>query len=262
MGEDLLSPGVNKIDLPKIKPIRLGEYGKALDGLWPEFEKIRKNGIYAGDRNIDYPHFSDKFVFHGFRGRYQRSNRGQLFIPPDLEVIKKVCNIGIISSDIEFENQTPQSFSEEETFGTADFWIPNQTANSLNDALADFRHRLGTEYVTALDESGESATLMFAFDSSIPELEPLLNHSMRDNQPKESLWAAQFGDYYIHFPLSGSGLHLAIPIGLPANYIEYIVVNEKSPHWQGERFNLLRESSKCDDHEIPLVSANTGEVIK
>lgn len=262
-GEKVISPPTNGVDLPKIKPIRLGEYGRALEKLWVEFERIRKNGIYAADSNLAHPSFSDKFVLHGLAGRHARVGKEFVYTPPNPSTVKKICNIGITSSDVEFEGDAPLGYSEEETFGTADFFTMDKPMSSVSELLAYLRRRvgLGNEYITAVDDSLESATLMFAFNSSRPELAPLMEHSMKDNQPEETLWANGFGNHYIDFPMKGSGLHIAVPVGFPANFIEYIIVNEQSPHWQGNRLNQLRESSVCDGHMIPLVSVATGTVI-
>ncbi len=284
--EDGLSPQTidsensNGVDivLPKVKPVRLSEYGKELDKLWVEFEKIRRNGFYAAEENHERPRFSPAFLLHGLTGRdtltfgkaqevngFKFPSRTITFNPPDVSVIQNVCNIGVISSDIELEGTSPLQSEgvEEETSGTADFWIPNKDTDSVTEAIVDLRKRvgLGREYITSLDDSNGSSTVMFAFDTSRPELEPLLRFAMRDNQPQETLWASQFGNR-VEFPMPGSGLHLAIPIGLPANYIEYIVINEKSPYWQGEKLDLLKQASICDGHPIPLVSAHTGSLIK
>lgn len=84
---------------------------------------------------------------------------------------------------------------------------------------------------------------------------------MKDDQSKKSFWPNKLGHQYIDFPMKGSGLHIAVPVGIPANYIEYILINEQSSYWQGDRFKQLRESSVCDGHQIPLVSVNSGVVI-
>ena len=105
---------------------------------------------------------------------------------------------------------------------------------------------------------------MFAFDTSRPGLAPLIQHSMKDTDSKESLWPNKITpgkDYYMAFPAPGKGSHLAVPIGLPANYIEYIVINEQSPHWQREKLQQLREATVVDGHPIPLVSIHTGIVV-
>jgi hypothetical protein len=91
-----------------------------------------------------------------------------------------------------------------------------------------------------------------------------MKYAMRSDQPKEARWATQVGfEEYIYFPQEGSGTHLAVPIGLPANYIEFVVINEKSPHWQQDnRLVGLREAAVCDGYEVPLISAQTGSRIK
>lgn len=268
MSEDRNTEGVllptiaDRIDLPKIKPIRFGEYGRALEKLWTEFEKIRKNGIYVADDNLVQPSFSPKFLLHGLAGRHARAGKEFIFTPPNPSTVKKICSIGITSSDVEFEGDAPRGYSEEETFGTADFFTSDKPITSPQELLIYLRRRvsIGNEFITALDGTPDSATLMFAFNSSRPELAPLMQYSMKDNQPQDELWASQFGNYVI-FPMKGSGLHVAVPVGLPANFIEYIIVNEQSSHWQGNRLNQLRESSVCDGHTIPLVSATTGTMI-
>jgi|GEM_PF-2716842 len=258
----LLTEGANLV-LPNIKPIRLGEYGKELQKLWSEFEKIRKNGIYVADANLVQPTFSPSFLLHGLAGRHARVGKEFVFTPPDPLTVKRITKIGVISSDVELEGDLPRSYSEEETFGTADFFNADKPLSSIQEFLSYLRRRIGigNEYVTSLDETPNSATLMFAFNSTHPELAPLMQHSMRDNQPKDELWANGFGNY-INFPMQGSGLHTAVPIGLPANFLEYIVVNENSSHWQGNRLNQLRDAAVCDSHTIPLVSATTGTVIQ
>jgi len=73
---------------------------------------------------------------------------------------------------------------------------------------------------------------MFAFDTSRPELARLMQYAMKDTDPAERLWPNNLvvgENYRIAFPMPRSSTHLAVPVGLPANYIEYIVVNEKSP---------------------------------
>ena len=248
--------------LPNLKPVRLGEYGRALEKIWPEFVRIRNNGTYAADRNVLHPHFSSSFALHGTKGVLKREGRAWTFIPPDTSTVRNICRIGVISSDLEFEGDGIKEWTEEETSGSADFWMPDKCVDSIPDFLIRLRKRIYTaqEYITSLNEDEGSATVMFAFDTSRTELAPLMKQAMRDDQPKDTLWSNQFGNR-IEFPLTDTGSHLAIPIGLPANYIEYIVVNEKSSHWQGERFGQLKRAAVCDNHPIPLVSAHTGAII-
>ncbi len=266
MGEDISPVSPANIDLPTVKPIRLGEYGKALDQVWEIFAQARKDGFYAADENQTTPRFNEAFALHGVKGKDWHKRNQTSFTPPNVPLIKDISSIGVVSSNVEFEDKDRGPILEEETFGTADFWIPNKPFATMQDFIKDLRERLnlriGSEYVTSPDaKNHKSATIMFAFDTSREGLKSLMQYSMRDTQPKEELWAYQFGDYYVNFPLNGSGMHLAVPIGLPANYIEYVVVNEQSLYWQG-RLNELQQACVCDGHKILLVSVNTGEVIK
>lgn len=266
MSENVTPPGLVSIELPRVKPIRLGEYGKALDQIWTIFAEARKDGFYAADENQAIPRFNKTFALHGVKGKYWRKRNEISFTPSNIPLIKDISNIGVISSNIEFEDKDRELAFEEETFGTADFWIPSKPFTTAQDFIKDLRERLGlrigSEYVTAPDTNDhESATIMFTFDTLREGLRKLMQYSMRDTQPKEQQWASQFGDYYVNFPLKGSGLQLAVPIGLPANYIEYVVINEQSLYWQG-KVNDLQQSLICDGHQIPLVSVNTNQVIK
>lgn len=261
-------------NLPEIKPIKLGEYGRALEEVWEEFKNIRYDGFYAGEENLTAPRFLSSFAFHGHAGRENVTvvkensedmfpTRSVEFIPPNVDSIKKICSVGIISSDITFaEDENPVLGIEEETSGTADFWVPDREYPNASEYLKElYSLQKGNyhEYIVSQDaESNASSTLMFAFDTSHARLKSLMNQAMYDSQPKDSLWASQFGDY-VRFPTQ-SGRHLAVPVGLPANYIEYIVVNEKSKYWDG-KIDLLKEVSKVDNHVIPLVSLNTGKVL-
>lgn len=262
-GESTFSPGTTHIELPKAKPIRLGEYGKELDKLWTEFERIRKNGFYAGEANKTFPRFSPDFLLHGLKGKLSRSSGIWTFSPPGISIVSKICNIGVVSSDLEFEGQDPSTTVDEETPGCADFWIPDKKMSSITEAIMDLRTKVytGDGYITTVDDSNESSTIMFAFDSSHLELEPLFRLSMRDTQLPEELWANQFGDR-IQFPLKTPGLQIAIPFGLPANYIEYVVVNEQSPYWQGEKLTKLQDALICDNHQIPMISINNNGILK
>ena len=113
-------------------PIRLGEYGQELDKLWNEFEKVRTDGFYAGDENAEVPRFSRSFMFHGYGGRDESIATGEYsdhgegikfqkykmnFIPPSIDVIRKITNTGVLSSDIEFEGDAFRGYVEEETSG-------------------------------------------------------------------------------------------------------------------------------------------------
>jgi len=275
MSEDLHPP--KQTELPRIKPIRLGEYGKTLEDIWEEFTKIRQDGFYAADENQQEPRFSTTIVLHGVRqknrvvfgtpiqsGDFSFTPRS-ISLVDTLPVIKNICSIGVISSDIEFEETSRDESLEEETFGTTDFWIQNQQFSSLQDFLEGLREKfrlgIGKEFITDLGDTRHSSTIMFAFDTSRKGLAALMQYSMRDNQPEETLWAKKFGNY-INFPMKGSGLQLSIPVGLPANYIEYIVINEKSSYWEEDWLNQLRSVAICDNHPIPLVSAHTGAIVK
>lgn len=260
--EIILPKKTNSIDLPQIKPIRLGEYGRQLEKMWAEFAKIRKNGIYAADDNHIKPSFSEKFIVHGLAGRHSRVDGKITFAPPNSSTVEKITKVGVLSSDVEFIDETRMNFIEEETSGTADFFIGDKPVSSIQELLTYLRRRvsIGNEYITDPFDT-DSATIMFAFDSARPELRPLMQYAMVDNQAEETLWPNKLGQKYIDFPMKGSGLHIAIPIGLPANYIEFIIINEQNQNWQGEKLNLLRTVAICDGHPIPLVSAATGRVI-
>lgn len=260
--------------LPEIKSMRLGEYGKALEQVWSNFEKVRYDGFYAGVENQERPRYSNKFAFHGHAGRskvtFLDKQSGDMFprreiefIPPQLDTIGSICNIGVISSDIEFkESENVYQNYEEETYGTADFWIPDRKYSSASEHLLDLyklQRAYSAEFIVTLDSDHEaSATLMFAFDTSRAGLKPLMEKAMYDTQPKNELWASQYGEY-VKFPTQ-SGRHLAVPIGLPANYIEYIVVNEMSKYWVG-KLDELKSACMVDGYAIPLISLHTGEIL-
>lgn len=266
----------NRTTLPKIKPIfGFGiEYSKALESVWEEFAEIRKDVFYASDENKVCPRFSPDFALHEYKakwhtkdikdGRFSKTIYTQISQVPS---IKRICKSGILTPDIEFEDeQKAYDGIEEETPGAANFFIAgNQKYEKVTDLInALARIQTGDAYVTSSNpDSASSSTLMFAFDTSRPGLRPLMQYAMIDNQNPNSLWANQFdidNGKRMRFPLF-SGNHLAMPIGLPANYIEYIVANEQSPYWHEGRLQDLQAAAVCDGHKIPFVSIHTGKVI-
>ena len=279
-----LPPPKGKVQITHIKPVGVGvEYGHKLESICKLFEEIRGNGFYAADENRQTPRFSESIVLHGFGGTYKVESLGRdvvkredgseisfpkqkfTFIPPDTDIIHEISNLGILSSDIEFEGKpSVREGTEEETTGCADFNMQSRPFESISDFLPSLPKGTFADFVTKPDESEASAVVMFAFDTSRPELAPLMQYAMKDTDPSEKLWPNHLvpgQDSRIDFPSPGSGSHLAVPVGLPANYIEYIVVNEKSPYWQGEKLDQLRQAAVVDGHPIPLVSIHTNTVI-
>lgn len=251
------------IELPQIMRIRLGEYGRQLEEIWNIFKQIRINGKYAADNNLIEPAFSQKLILYGLAGRHRRIDGQFYFFPPEVLSLKRITTIGVLSSDVQFEGSPSLGFIEDETSGAADFFVSDKSVGSIPELITYLRKRLdlGKEYITDQKDGPDTSTLMFVFDSSRPELAPLMQYSMKDDQSEKSFWPNKLGHQYIDFPMKGSGLHIAVPVGIPANYIEYILINEQSSYWQGDRFKQLRESSVCDGHQIPLVSVNSGVVI-
>lgn len=266
------TPNPHRVEVPKLKVLGLGEYGKALEKIIPQFAAIRTDGVYAFLETSEKPHLSSSFVVQTQRGRVEGERprfgspipaKPQVFIPPEPGLVRASSNIGIITSDVGFEGKsTKLEGFEEETYGAADFFTLPETVHSISDLL---NYMSGfAEFNVPFDSSQESANLLYIFNTSRPGLAPLMEYAMRSDQPKEIRWATQSGfEEYIYFPMEGSGTHLAVPVSLPANYIEFMILNEKSPHWQqGSRLEELKEAAICDGYEIPLISAQTGSRIK
>ena len=258
-GNAAVSSTNSRILIPEIKPIQLGEYGRELEKIWNAFINVRRDGFYAADYNHSIPRFTENFALHGVAGLDKRDKPFQALRP---DLINRLTKIGVITSDIEFIDHETKQSSEEETFGSADFWVADEPYDGVLNLLAGLRRKVsvGHEFITSLDSTSvDSATLLFAFDMSRPGIASLARNAMKDTD--QELWTNRFGKHITNFPVPGLGIHLAVPVGLPANYIEYILLNEKSQYWQADQLTLLRKLAVCDNHQIPLVSVVSGEVI-
>lgn len=262
-----------------LKPDGLGEvYGARIAEICTEFEAIRNDGFYGADENRNKPRFSQSIILHGLAGqisvgpsdgavevngvRFARNE--SIFVPPVVEDVSRIAENGVLSSEISFLGSKDIGYVEQETSGCADFYFQDKPHPLLADFIRSVTPKISSrDYVTTLDDGPGSATIMFAFDSSRLGLASLIEKSMKDTDPADRLWPNQLTPEVqrIEFPAPGKGSHLAVPVGLPANYIEYIVVNEKSPYWQGERMDQLRQAANVDGHPIPLVSVFTGTIV-
>ncbi len=267
--------------LPEIR-IRAGDYGRELERIWGEdFYNARIDGFYASDENRDVPRFSQTFALHGHAGldvqaspypqQMQPAWFGdgevpkEIFVhnPPLVADVSNMTHLGLLSSDIEIGGNRVVEGYEDETPGTVDFFIP-RGEGGLEDFLTSLRGiRNVKELITSLenDHPGSSA-LMFMIDTSRAGLSELMKTAMRDTDDPDVMFGNQFGmKDRIRFPMKNSGRHLAVPVGIPANYIEYIIMNSESTFWK-DRMDVLRDACVCDGHNIPLVDVHSLEVIK
>jgi hypothetical protein len=270
MADSLENLAPTQSEIRKIPTLGLdmgyGQLSKEVAKLIPIFQGIRLNGEYAADRNRDTPFFSENIVLHGLSDIHSRDLKS--FSPPSLETVRSICTTGIIADEVLIDGAEPKEKFEEETPCMADFFAQVKPASSVVDFIEHLNNTIAMSkgYVTSFETRDwpSTSSLMFAFNISKPGLAPLMQYALYGNQTPETMWTSRYEekDYnYINFP-GKSAAHLAVPVGLPANYIEYIVVNDKSPHWQGDKIKELQAACVCDDHPIPLISLHTGEVIK
>lgn len=249
-----ISPQQSRFDEIIILPQK-GEFGERMRDIWGRFLTVRENGFYASDENRDIPRFNDKFAFHGVKEQYVKSEYKA--VPPSLDVLRSVHTLGTISS---FFLRDFDQF-DLETIACADFYVPGKIEN-FPDLIKFHDHLIGNHSSHYTMDKDKKSVITIAYDTSRPELAPLLEYAMTSDQPAEELWIRQqqFLPTF-HFPAPNMEHHLAVPVGLPANYIEYVIVNERSPQVTNEYLQQLQAVCVVDGHTVPIVSIHTGEVL-